>query len=85
MEVFQSVLDFIGDKINYILSMVSLILPDSPFSLLNKTPISSYLGYINYFVPIDFMVNTLAAWTAAILVFYGVQIILRWAKAAASS
>lgn len=85
MEVFQSVLDFVGDKINYVLSMVALILPDSPFTLLNKSPIAEYLGYINYFVPIDFMVNSLAAWTAAILLFYGVQIILRWVKAAASS
>lgn len=85
MDTFNSILDWVGDKINVILSMVALLLPDSPFQLLNKTPIGQYLGYINYFVPIDFMVDTLAAWTAAILIYYGLQIILRWIKAAASS
>lgn len=85
METFNTILSWVGDKINVVLSMVALLLPDSPFQLLNKTPISPYLGYINYFVPIDFIVDTLAGWTAAILIYYGLQILLRWIKAAASS
>lgn len=85
MDVFNQVVSFVGDKINLILSFVCIFLPDSPFSLLDSSPVGEYLGYINYFVPIDFMVDTLSAWTAAILVYYCVQILLRWIKAAASS
>ncbi len=85
MDVFNSIVSWVGDKINIILSFVALALPDSPFTLLDKTPIAPYLSYINYFVPLDFICDVLAAWTSAILIFYGFQIILRWAKAAASS
>lgn len=81
MEVFNNVVNWIGDKLNWILSFITVVLPDSPFSLLDNSPISEYIGYINYFVPIDFMVDALSAWTGAILIFYGYQIIMRWAKA----
>ena len=81
MEVFNNVIDWIGDKINWILSFICVVLPDSPFKLLDKSPIGEYIGYINYFVPIDFMIDVLAAWTGCILIYYGYQIFMRWAKA----
>lgn len=73
--------DWLGNAINSILSWICYVLPDSPFKMLEMTPIKDYLGYINYFVPIDFMLSTLSAWGVAILVYYGYQIIMRWIKA----
>lgn len=81
MDVFNSVIDWVGDKLNWIMSFIAVILPDSPFQILDKSPIGEYIGYINYFIPIEFMVDTLSAWTACILIFYGYQMIMRWAKA----
>lgn len=81
MDVFNSILGWVGDRINELLSFICLILPDSPFQLLTNSPISQYLGYINYFIPIDFMLDVLTAWLSAILVYYGYQILMRWAKA----
>lgn len=85
MDVFNSILSSVGNIINNILNFVLMVLPDSPFTLLDNSPIADIIGYINYFVPIDFMVDTLSAWTAAILIYYCFQIILRWVKAAASA
>ena len=81
MDIFNSIVAWVGDKLNWIMSFICIVLPDSPFSLLDKSPISEYLGYINYFIPIEFMIDTLTAWTGCILVYYGYQMIMRWAKA----
>lgn len=81
MDIFRQIIDWLGGQLDTILSWITYLLPPSPFSLLENSPISEYIGYINYFVPIDFMVNTLTAWGAAVLVFYSYHVILRWAKA----
>ncbi len=81
MDIFNNIITWIGDKLNYILSLICVVLPDSPFKLLDSSPIGEYIGYINYFVPIDFMLDLLSVWTAAIIIYYGVQILMRWAKA----
>lgn len=53
-------------------------LPDSPFRAfidgLGEIPM---LGYLNYFIPISDFVALLAAWTAAIAVFYILSAVLR--------
>lgn len=81
MDVFGSIFGWLTDQLNNILSWVVFLLPDSPFSLLDMTPLHDYLGYINYFVPLDFIINLLTAWGGAILVYYAYHIILRWVKA----
>lgn len=81
MDVFQQILDWLGEELGKILSWICRMLPDSPFKLLSYTPIEPVLKYINYFVPIDFMLSTLAAWGSAIAVYYIYQVVLRWIKA----
>ena len=81
MDIFNNIISWIGDKLNYVLSLICVVLPDSPFKLLDKSPIGEYIGYINYFVPLDFILDSISAWLAAIVIYYGVQIIMRWAKA----
>lgn len=80
MDIFNSVVDWVGDKINWILSCIAVFLPDSPFQSIDKTIIQPYLGYINYFIPIGFMIQVLSAWCACILIYYGYQALMRWAK-----
>lgn len=61
------------------------ILPDSPFIVIDSISINDqiyeYIQYINWFVPVPAIVALLSAWTSAILVYYIVQIVLRWANA----
>lgn len=77
----QGFFSWLGDQLNNILSFICFLLPDSPFRLLDYSPIGDIISYINYFVPLDFCVDVLAAWGTAIAAYYGFQIVLRWAKA----
>jgi hypothetical protein len=59
-------------------------LPDSPFTFLqdySNSEVGQWLGYVNWFIPVNIFVSIMTAWCAAILVYYVIQIILRWAKA----
>jgi len=81
MSVFIDILRWLGDQIVYMLSFVVDLLPDSPFHLLDYTPIAGILPYINYFIPLDFMMSVLAAWSSCIIIYYGYSVVLRWLKA----
>ena len=72
----------IQDLMNTILIFVMSGLPDSPFTMLQASPtISRYLRYLNYFVPINFMISVLESWLVAVAIFYVWQVLLRWTKA----
>lgn len=62
--------------------LVLQLLPDSPFKAfidgLGELP---YLGYLNYFFPVQTCISILLAWTGAIALFYIVSAALRWVKA----
>lgn len=65
-----------------IINAVLLLLPDSPFADIElPAEVQEILGYVNYFVPFQAMVNIAIAWTGAIGIFYIYQAILRWANA----
>ena len=81
MDWFTSAVGWLGDQLSYILSFIVVLLPDSPFQLLSYTPIANILPYINYFIPIDFILSTLTAWGTAITIYYAYQIVLKWVKA----
>ena len=59
-------------------------LPESPIvSALGEagsSPVDSWMPYVNWFVPFRSIVGILATWSAAVGVYYLVQIILRWVK-----
>lgn len=60
------------------------ILPDSPFKFLHDystSPIGQWLGNINWFIPINSFLAITQVWLSAIIVYYVIQIVLRWAKA----
>ena len=60
------------------------LLPDSPFQYLQSygnSPVGQWLGYLNWFIPINTFLAITLAWLSGILVYYVIQIILRWAKA----
>lgn len=81
MDVFRQIFDWLGGALNDVLGWVLFVLPDSPFKLISKTPIAKYLGYINWFVPVDYILSVLAAWIAAVAIYYGYKMILAWIKA----
>lgn len=81
MDIFKSCFNWLTNELSNILSWICFMLPDSPFKLLDFTPLRDFLPYINYFVPLDFIINLLTAWGSAILLYYGFHMVLRWIKA----
>lgn len=60
------------------------ILPDSPFIFLknySNSPIGQWLGYVNWFIPVNTFLAIMEIWLVAIATYYVISIILRWAKA----
>ncbi len=76
-DLLQNVIDGLGDTLESILD----ILPDSPFTAIDNSPISEYIGYINWIVPMTEIIAILQVWVVAIATYYLVVIVLRWIKA----
>jgi hypothetical protein len=64
-----------------ILTFIFGILPNSPFTYLENSPIAQFLGIINYFVPISYFISVGEIWLTAIAIYYIYQTVLRWIKA----
>lgn len=77
----SGILDGIGQAIENALEWLVNLLPDSPFRMLDNTPIQPYLKYINWVIPIDFMLDTLTLWLVAVAGYYCWSVVLRWIKA----
>ena len=81
VEWLLNIFNWIFEQFSYSADFVCNLLPDSPFQLLDYTPIAGILPYINYFIPLDFMMSVLAAWSSCIIIYYGYSLVLRWLKA----
>lgn len=81
MDIFSSIWDWLCGFLSDCLEFLVDFLPDSPFKLLDYTPIQPYLKYINWVIPLDFIVNVLSAWLICISTYYVWSVVLRWIKA----
>lgn len=64
-----------------VLNAIFGLLPPSPFSIIDNSPIASYLPGINYFVPVNQIITISEIWLTSIGTYYLYQIVLRWLKA----
>jgi hypothetical protein len=87
--IINSVIDWLASLANVALA----ILPESPIQsalddnfcvesgcTIGSGPFSNIMGWINYFVPLQTMLNIMSAYVTCVLIYYGVRLILRWAK-----
>lgn len=74
-------LDSIGSTFMNAISWVINLLPDSPFQLVDNTDVSTFLGTLNWFLPLSQIVAILELWLVAITTYYLYMVILRWVKA----
>lgn len=77
MEVFGEIWNWICDTLYDLLKSIIDLLPDSPFKLLDSTPIQPYLKNINWVIPVDFIIDTLSLWLVAVAGYYTYSAILR--------
>lgn len=80
--LISSVWGQLGEWASALLTVIMSALPDSPFSMLSRnSDVNAVIGYVNYFIPVSFMVSVMQAWLVAIGIFYVWQALLRWVKA----
>lgn len=77
MDFIKSLIDWV---VNGIKAVVDL-LPDSPFQITVPDSVQQMMGYVNYFIPIKLMLQTMLAWTICVGVWYAATILMRWVKA----
>lgn len=76
-----SILNYIISGLGTIITGILSILPASPFSAIDNSSVSEYLGYLNWIIPLDQIIAILEVWLIAIATFYIISIALRWVKA----
>lgn len=77
-------IETIGNFLYNILDAVGNILPRDPFLQFFQIPdavIYKYLGYVNWLIPVDFMVSTFEAFLVAYGSYILISTVLRWIKA----
>lgn len=78
MDFFQ----WVSTSIKNLLNSFFDLLPQSPVIYLSQTSqIKTLLGYINWFCPVYLWLSILENWLLAVLLWYAIQIALRWVKA----
>lgn len=81
MEIFGSIWDWITEQLGWMLEKAVDFLPDSPFTAISNSPVAEFLPYLNWIVPLDFIITSGTLWLTAIGVYYAYSVILRWIKA----
>ena len=81
MDIFGSIWNWLCEMVSSILDWIVDFLPDSPFKMLDNTPIQPYLKYINWVIPVDFILTTLSLWLVAVAGYYTYSFLLRLIKA----
>lgn len=71
----------IGDAWNGLLQNLVNALPVSPFAgYLDQFASLPALGYLNWFFPVRGCLTVMAAWLAAVTLFYLYSVVARWVK-----
>lgn len=77
-------LDSLGELFTNGIKAVLSFFPDSPFLVLEElgnSGVVQWLGFLNWFVPVNTFVGIMEGWLLCIAIYYVWQVVLRWLKA----
>ncbi len=77
----MAILEKLGSLLMSALTWVVQFLPDSPFQVINNSDVQSFMGTLNWILPMSQIVAELQLWITAVAVYYVYQIVLRWIRA----
>ncbi|WP_302193787.1 hypothetical protein [uncultured Ruminococcus sp.] len=81
----SGILDWMDELVEKFWDKICDFMPGDPFTdlilQLKHGSLSVYLGYINYFFPVGFLIKALAAFLSSLAVYYSVSVVLRWIRA----
>lgn len=82
MEVIRNIWESIYSAVYSLLQALINLLPDSPFDTLAQIPeVTTIIKWINWIIPIQFFLSSMAAWLSSISIYYLYSLIMRWIKA----
>jgi hypothetical protein len=62
-----------------VITVLFIWLPDSPFQYVIELN-NSWIGYINYIIPVPGIIAHMSLYITAVAIYYVVRIALRWVK-----
>ena len=81
----DSIIDWMDSLVEKFWDQILNFLPGDPFTeyiyQLKYGTISQYLGYINYFFPVKFLLYSFGAFLSCLALYYTISVVLRWIKA----
>ena len=80
-EMFMGIFDSWCEALQGVLTRIIDLLPDSPFLIIDNSPIADYMGWLNWLIPMEQIIAILQLWVSAIAIYYVWVVILRWIKA----
>jgi len=73
--------NWLGEKFSDLADKLINALPSSPIVWLQaNSEINKYMSYVNWFIPVYTFIGMMEVWLTAVVIYYVVQVILRWAK-----
>ena len=75
-----SLLNLLIRALGFVASSFLSLLPSSPFNNFQSLEVP-YLSWLNWVMPISFMVTVVSYWVISIGLYYVVQVVLRWVRA----
>lgn len=78
--ILVSFVNFLISSVGGLITTLLSILPHSPFTYLDNSPVAKFLSYLNWVIPINTFIAIGEAWLVSIALFYVYQTILRWIK-----
>ena len=77
----ENIMDFVYKWAAKMIASIISLLPTSPFrTFINSWDAPSYLGWLNWFMPVSQILTVITLWLTAIGLFYLYSIIMRWVK-----
>lgn len=81
--MFMNLINFIISALGALLSTILGVLPNTPFSAISNSGVSTWLGGFAWIVPFSAMLAITQAWLTCIIAYYGYVVIMRWVKVVA--
>ena len=79
--MLDALMSFMNNLIQTIGKGLMSVLPTSPFrQFINSWIPPAYLGWLNWFFPVQRILSILGLWLTAIGLFYLYSILMRWVK-----
>lgn len=74
-------MEWLSNTIQSVLGSIISLLPTSPFrEFINNFDTPEYLGWLNWFFPVQQVITIMGVWLISIALFYLYSIIMRWVK-----